>query len=89
MVSKIVKLKNKLGMHARASSKFVELAKTFKSEIKVGKNGELVNGKSILGLLMLAAACNEEIEIIAEGPDEEDAIKNLLDLVEKRFGEDE
>jgi phosphocarrier protein len=89
MVSKIVKLKNKLGMHARASSKFVELAKTFKSEIKVGKNGDLVNGKSILGLLMLAAACNEEIEIIAEGPDEEDAIKNLLDLVEKRFGEDE
>ncbi len=89
MVSKVVKLKNKLGMHARASSKFVELAKTFKSDIKVGKNGEVVNGKSILGLLMLAAAFNQEIEIIANGPDEEEALNKLLELIEERFGENE
>lgn len=89
MVRKVVKLKNKLGMHARASSKFVELAKTFKSEIKVCKNGEAVNGKSILGLLMLAAAFNEEIEIMAEGPDEKEALESLLKLVEERFGENE
>lgn len=89
MVSKIVKLKNKLGMHARASSKFVELAKTFKSDIKVSKNGEAVDGKSILGLLMLAAAYNQEIEIIANGPDEEEALDKLLELIEARFGENE
>ena len=89
MVISVVKLKNKLGMHARASSKFVELAKTFKSDIKVAKNGETVNGKSILGLLMLAVAYNEEIEIIAEGPDEKEAIIKLIELIEKRFGENE
>lgn len=89
MITKVVKLKNRLGLHARASSKFVELAKAFVSDIKVKKNGEIVDGKSILGLLMLAASFGEEIEIIIEGPDEKRAIKSLLKLVKKRFGEDE
>lgn len=89
MVNKKITLKNKLGMHARASSKFVEMAKSFKSEINVSKNGEIVSGKSILGLLMLAAACGEEIEIIAEGPDEKEAMDSLVKLIEERFGENE
>lgn len=89
MIAKVIKLKNKLGLHARASSKFVELAKTFVSDVKVKKNGEIVDGKSILGLLILAAAFGEEIEIITEGPDEKQANKSLLKLVKKRFGENE
>lgn len=89
MKQKKVRLKNKLGLHARASSKFVELARTFKSSIKVIKNGEPADGKSILGLLMLAAAYNEEIKIVANGPDEKEAIEALVKLIEERFGEDE
>lgn len=89
MVNRLITLKNKLGMHARASSKFVELAKTFESKVEVGKNGEIVNGKSILGLLMLAAAYGEEIEIITEGPDEKEAMESLIKLIEERFGENE
>lgn len=89
MIAKVVRLENKLGLHARASSKFVELAKTFVSDVKVKKNGEIVDGKSILGLLMLAASFGEEIEIITEGPDEKQANKSLLELVKKRFEENE
>lgn len=89
MITKVIKLKNRLGLHARASSKFVELAKTFSSDVKVKKNGEVVDGKSILGLLMLAATVGEEIEIITEGPDEKQANKSLFELVKKRFGENE
>lgn len=89
MISKTVTLKNKLGMHARASSKFVETAKNFESDVIVYKNGEKVNGKSILGLLMLAAAVGDEIEITTQGPDEKEAMEALLKLVEERFGENE
>ncbi len=89
MISKVLKLKNRLGLHARASSKFVELARTFKSDIKVVKNGEIADGKSILGLLILAAAVGEKIEIRVEGPDEKKALKALVDLVNERFGENE
>lgn len=89
MLKKQIKLNNKLGLHARASAKFVELAKTFSSSVKVKKDGEVVDGKSILGLLMLAAKIGEEIEIIIDGPDEENAMKFLHKLVEERFGENE
>lgn len=89
MLTKPIKLNNKLGLHARASAKFVELAKTFSSNVKVKKDGEVVDGKSILGLLMLAATIGEEIEIITDGPDEEEAMKLLHKLIEERFGENE
>ena len=80
---------NKLGMHARASAKFVSMASTFQSEISLKRNGQQVNGKSIMGIMMLAAAKGSEIEICADGSDELDAVSQLTALVNNGFGEDE
>jgi phosphocarrier protein HPr len=74
-------------MHARAAVKFVQLAAHFKSEIRVMKDGASVNGKSIMGLLTLVAALGFSIVIEAEGPDAEDAVKALGELVDNGFGE--
>jgi phosphocarrier protein len=74
-------------MHARAAVKFVQLAAHFKSEIRVMKDGTSVNGKSIMGLLTLVAALGFSILIEAEGPDAEDAVKALGELVDNGFGE--
>lgn len=74
-------------MHARAAVKFVQLAAHFKSEIRVMKDGTSVNGKSIMGLLTLVAALGFSIVIEAEGPDADDAVKALGDLVDNGFGE--
>lgn len=82
-------IRNKLGLHARASAKFVSLAAEFKSEITLSRNGQQVNGKSIMGIMMLAAAKGTEIQICADGRDEARAIEALTGLVENRFGEDE
>lgn len=82
-------IQNKLGLHARASAKFVSLASDFKSEITLSRNGQQVNGKSIMGIMMLAAAKGTEIQICAQGRDEAKAIEALTGLVESRFGEDE
>jgi len=82
-------IQNKLGLHARASAKFVSLAAEFKSDITLSRNGQQVNGKSIMGIMMLAAAKGTEIQICAEGRDEARAVEALRGLVENRFGEDE
>ena len=84
-----VVIRNKLGMHARASAKFVSLASGFKSEITLKRNGQQINGKSIMGIMMLAAAKGAEIEICADGEDEKKAIESLTELVNDRFGEGE
>ncbi|MCG5054587.1 MAG: HPr family phosphocarrier protein [Myxococcales bacterium] len=81
------KIRNKLGMHARAAVKFVQLAARFESEIFVEKEGEQVNGKSIMGLLTLVAAHGMEIEILAEGADASEAVDQLFALVDSGFGE--
>jgi len=81
------RIRNRAGMHARAAVKFVQLAAHFKSEIRVMKDGTSVNGKSIMGLLTLVAALGFSIVIEAEGPDAEDAVKALGDLVDNGFGE--
>ncbi len=81
------KIRNRAGMHARAAVKFVQLASHFKSEIRVMKDGTSVNGKSIMGLLTLVAALGFSIVIEAEGPDAEDAVKALGELVDNGFGE--
>lgn len=81
------KIRNRAGMHARAAVKFVQLAAHFKSEIRVMKDGTSVNGKSIMGLLTLVAALGFSIVIEAEGPDADDAVKALGDLVDNGFGE--
>jgi phosphocarrier protein len=80
---------NKLGMHARASAKFVSLAAEFGAEIMLKRNGQQVNGKSIMGIMMLAAAKGAEIELCADGKDEKKAVEALAELVNNRFGEGE
>ena len=80
---------NKLGLHARASAKFVSLASEFASEIVLRRNGQEVNGKSIMGIMMLAAGKGSELELCAEGKDEAKAIAALTELIANRFDEDE
>ncbi len=89
MKNRTVTITNKLGLHARAAAKFVTLASTFASDIKVARNGQEVNGKSIMGVMMLAASRGSEITLIADGEDEIRAVDKLAELVARRFGEDE
>lgn len=89
MQNKTVTIVNKLGLHARAAARFVTLASSFASEIKVARNGQEVNGKSIMGVMMLAASRGTDITLIANGEDEQLAIAELAELVEQRFGENE
>jgi len=89
MVKRQVVIQNKLGLHARASACFVAEASKFNSHIKVQYQGYEVNGKSIMGMMMLAAAKGAEMTLIASGEDEDAAILALEALVNQRFGEDE
>ncbi len=85
----MVPIVNKLGLHARAAAKVVHTANKFSSEIYIGTNDEEVNAKSILGLLTLAATQGTSVQIRADGQDEDEAIKTMIELFENRFGEDE
>jgi len=89
MMDRTVTIINKLGLHARAAAKFVTLASSFASEVKLGRNGQEVNGKSIMGVMMLAASKGSDIRLIADGNDENEAIEKLTELIENRFGESE
>jgi len=84
-----ITLVNKLGLHARASAKLVSLASEFDSEVLLKRNGQAVNAKSIMGLMMLAAAKGSELELCADGRDEKKAIDALVGLITDRFGEGE
>ena len=79
---------NELGMHARAATKFVQTANRYKSEITVEKDGQVVNGKSIMGVLMLVASKGTRIKVRAVGDDGEAALGALSQLVRDKFGED-
>ena len=79
---------NDLGLHARAASRFVQLANSFKSDIQVEKDGQTVNGKSIMGVLMLVASKGTSIVIGASGAQADAAVAALAQLVDERFGED-
>ena len=79
---------NKLGMHARPSARFVKVSNRYKAEILVEKDGEQVNGKSIMGLMMLAAGQGSKLRVTAEGPDAKQAIDDLEHLVQGRFDEE-
>jgi phosphocarrier protein HPr len=83
-----VTIKNQLGLHARAAAKFVHLASGFGSHIQVSRDGRVMDGKSIMGILLLAAACGTTITIAADGTDEDAALTALRQLVEAGFGED-
>ncbi|MCY4361423.1 MAG: HPr family phosphocarrier protein [Gammaproteobacteria bacterium] len=88
MQKKTVVIVNKLGLHARAAARFVETASAFESEIEISSGENTVNGKSIMGLMMLAAARGSSVELIVRGRDEDKALMALLRLIEDRFGED-
>ena len=83
-----VEIINERGMHARASAKFVKLAAGFDAEITVSRDGQTVDARSIMGLMMLAAGPGSIIELRAEGPDAEAALEALVGLVAQRFDEE-
>jgi phosphocarrier protein len=89
MLQQEVEIINKLGLHARASAKLTQTAGRFKSDVWLSRNGRRVNAKSIMGVMMLAAAKGSTIVVETEGPDEEQALSALAKLVAERFGEDE
>jgi phosphocarrier protein HPr len=82
-----VRIRNKLGLHARAAVKFVQLANQFRCEVKVRKDGNDANGKSIMGLLTLVAAMGSSMTIVCEGDDADKAVAALAKLVDDGFGE--
>lgn len=86
--SREVLVANQLGLHARAAAKFVQMASGFRSRILIRRNGTEVDGKSILGLLTLAATRGTTLTLVAEGEDEEGALEALARLVSERFGEE-
>ena len=88
-VSREFTIENRLGLHARPSARFVKVTTRYKSEIWVEKDGEKVNGKSIMGLMMLAAGIGSTIRITGDGPQAEAAVTALCDLVADKFGEEE
>jgi phosphotransferase system HPr (HPr) family protein len=88
MTSQSVTVVNQLGMHARAAAKFVHLAGRFDARVRVARDRREMDGKSIMGILLLAAARGSTITISAEGIDERDAVNALVALVESGFGED-
>lgn len=83
-----VAIQNKQGLHARPAAEFVKLASRFRSEVSVRKQDLEVNGKSIMGMMMLAAEFGSEITIRANGDDAEQAVRDLVALIHGRFGED-
>jgi phosphocarrier protein HPr len=83
-----VRIRNKYGLHARPAAEFVKTAAQFSAEVWVRKNDVEVNGKSIMGMMMLAAECGSEIVIRASGSDAEAAVRALFELVESSFGEE-
>lgn len=89
MISKQIEIVNKLGLHARAAAKFVTCASQFTSHIQVERNGRKVNGKSIMGVMMLAAGQGTRINLEIDGEDEKAACKALEHLIAERFGEPE
>lgn len=89
MLTQPITIVNKLGLHARAAAKLVSTASEFESEVYLQCNGQRVNAKSIMGIMMLAAGVGSQLQLIADGRDEKEAIAALSALFEDRFGEEE
>ena len=87
MAQREVRIRNKLGLHARAAVKFVQLANQYRCEVKVCKDGNEANGKSIMGLLTLVAAMGSTMTVVCEGDDADKAVGALATLVDEGFGE--
>lgn len=89
MIKQEVEIINKLGLHARASTKLTQTASQYKSEVWLERNNRRVNAKSIMGVMMLAASKGSKIIVEASGADEAEALESLLVLINNRFGEAE
>lgn len=89
MLQKTIQIINKLGLHARASAKFVACASQFQSELHVKKGIQMANGKSIMGIMMLAANKNTVLELCIDGSDEQAMLEAMVSLIERRFDEAE
>jgi phosphocarrier protein HPr len=89
MQERNVTIANKLGLHARAAAKLVTMASGYSSDIDIARNDQSVNGKSIMGVMMLAASKGTELAIRANGDDEQEAADNLAKLIAEKFGEQE
>ena len=89
MIEEVLKIINRHGLHARPAAQFVKIAGKFKSDIKVIKDGLEVNGKSIMGIMMLAAEPGSDIVVFIEGEDEKEAFDALKELISQKFYEDE
>jgi len=88
MVEQTVTIKNRAGMHARPAALLVQTANRFASDIYLEKDGEKINGKSIMGILTLAATYNSSIKIVADGSDEQQALQSICRLFENKFEEE-
>jgi phosphocarrier protein len=89
VIERELAIRNRLGLHARAAAKFVQTASRFKSDVKIRKNGEEVDGKSILGLLLLAASQGTQITLAVCGEDEEAAFAAVEELIARSFDEEQ
>ena len=89
MISRDIEIINKLGLHARASAKLTQLAAKFQSEVWMSRNQKRVNAKSIMGVMMLAAGKGTTVLLETDGPDEQEAMDALVQLIDARFGESE
>ena len=89
MAEREIEITNKLGLHARASAKLTQTAGQFQSEVWLSRNGRRINGKSIMGVMMLAAARGTTIKLETLGPDENEAMIALVALIDDKFGEGE
>ena len=88
MICRRMTIRNRLGLHARAAARFVHTASRFRSRVTAGRDGRVMDGKSILGILLLSASQGTAIDVSAEGDDEQQAIEALAALVEGGFGEE-
>ena len=87
-VTKVFTIQNRLGLHARPSAQFVKLCSRFRCDVWVEKDGEQVNGKSIMGLMMLAAGLGSKLTVTCEGADAEKALADVQALIDRKFDED-
>jgi phosphocarrier protein HPr len=88
MIEKTYVINNRLGLHARPASLFVKTTSRFTSNVKILKDGQEIDGKSIMGLLMLAAGPGTELKVVADGPDENDVLSAVDDLFNRHFDDD-
>jgi phosphocarrier protein HPr len=89
VIARTLEIQNRLGLHARAAAKLVHTASRFRSSVKIRKEDEEVDGKSILGILLLAASLGTTIRLTVEGDDEADAARAVEDLIARKFDEDD